>query len=270
MDHTRESFAAIGDQALTLDVFRPTSASCETAVILLHGGGWRVGEPARMHPYARRLAGHGFTALAAQYRLLGQAPWPAQLHDVVSAVAWARSHADQLGVRSDRIVLEGFSAGAHLALMAAGSVDVAAVVAFFPPTHLAVQPSSAVQTDARMLLGPDAQAAAAEAASPIAQARPGYPPTFFLHGGADWMVPPGASRAMYERLVAAGVSADLHVFAGQHHEFSAQTSMIDPVQDEVAAFLRRVAVEPQRFSEEALRENPFAKGPEALAAARRP
>lgn len=268
MDHTPQTYATVGDLALTLDVFKPTSTSCETAVILLHGGGWRVGDRSRMHPYARRLAGHGFTALATQYRLLGQAPWPAQLEDVIAAVTWVRSQAADLGVRAERIVLEGFSAGAHLALMAGGKVNAAAVVAFFPPTRLSVQPAAA-ETDAKMLLGPDAEPAAADAASPMAQVEPGYPPTFFLHGGADWMVSPEASRGMYERLLTAGVSAELHVFAGQHHEFSAQTSMVDPVQDEVAAFLRRVVVEPQTFSEEALRENPFAKGPEALAAARR-
>ena len=267
MDPIQQTFAGSGESALALDIFKPAAPSKETAVLLLHGGGWRMGDRSFMHGYARYLAGRGFTSIAVQYRLLDQAPWPAQLEDVVAAAKWARSHAKELGVRSDRIVLEGFSAGAHLALMAgAKGSDVAAVVAFFPPTRLAVTPSSSGESDTKMLLGPDAKPEAAEAASPIAQVHSAYPPTLLLHGSADWMIAPDASRAMYDRLIAVGAKAELHIFFGEHHEFSIASGMIAPVQDLVADFLRRTVIDPQGHTEEMLRENPFAGGPQAFAA----
>ena len=111
------------------------------------------------------LVGHGFTAVAVEYRLTGEAPWPAQLHDVKRAIRHVRANANALGVDPDRIVLQGHSAGAHLALLAAGTADdpawdppgseygtgagapgdevscaVAAVVAFYPPTDLRTGP----------------------------------------------------------------------------------------------------------------------------------
>lgn len=267
MEPVHEQFAGAGEAALTLDIFRPTGPSNETAVLLLHGGGWRAGDRSRMHPYARHLAARGFAAIAVQYRLLDRAPWPAQLEDVIAAVKWARAHAQDLGVRPDRIVAEGFSAGAHLALMAGGEdLGLAAVVAFFPPTQLALDLSDPAATDARMLLGPDAAPEVAEAASPITRVSPAFPPTMLLHGGADWAVSPASSRAMYHRLIAAGVKAELHLFADEHHEFCAVSDMVVPTQDLVADFLRRIVVAPKEHAELALQENPFAKGPEAFAA----
>lgn len=269
MNPVEQTFAVYGDVSLTLDIFGPTAPSNETAVLLLHGGGWRAGDRSRMHPYARRLAGWGYTAIAVQYRLLDKAAWPAALDDVVAAVSWVRSHAAEFGVRDDRIVLEGFSAGAHLALLAAGQNSaVAAVVAFFPPTRLAIEPMGATDTDAKLLFGPGADPKAAEAASPITLVHSKYPPTMFLHGSADWLVSPEASRAMHDRLIAAGAKSELHVFADQHHEFCAITSMIAPTQDLVADFLRRTVVASVQFAEEMLRENPFAKGPQTFPARR--
>ena len=111
-----------GGRALAADLFRPAAASSlRTAVILLHGGAWRFGSRADMVPYASALARLGFTALAAEYRLLGEAAYPAQLDDVRSVIAWAQAHAAELGIDPGKIALEGFSAGGHLALLAAAT-----------------------------------------------------------------------------------------------------------------------------------------------------
>ena len=92
-----------------------------TAVLQLHGGRWRYGNRKMMADHARSLSELGFTCLPTEYRLLGEAPWPAALHDVKTAIRWTRANADRLGVDPHRIVLQGCSAGTYLALMAAGS-----------------------------------------------------------------------------------------------------------------------------------------------------
>jgi acetyl esterase/lipase len=255
-------YATTGDVELHLDIFRPIGPSRETAVLLLHGGGWRGGDRSFMHGYAKALAAMGFTALAVQYRLLGQAAWPSPLDDVATAVAWTRDNAKMLGVRSDRIVLEGFSAGAHLALMTAGRTPgVSAVVAFFPPVAFSLDPKSEDESDIRHLLGPDATADAANEVSPVTYVSADFPPTFLLHGSADWLVSPLASVRLYRELSLSGVRAELHIFAGEQHEFSMMPHYLEPVQREVADFLGRHVVDPAGHAAHVQAFNPFAKGP---------
>src|SRR5204863_5499187 len=165
--------------------------------ILLHGGGWRVGSKEMMTELAQALAGQGFVALPAQYRLLGQAPWPAPIQDVKSAIRWARRNASTLGIDPHKIALEGFSAGAHLALLAAGTKDVrdysakedadedagvAGVIAFFPPIEFRIGAGGAPGiSEANRLLEGGVNAAEAERARPIAHAIAGC--------AAGWLTP---------------------------------------------------------------------------------
>ena len=111
-----------GNRDLCLDLYEPASSDAtRTAVILLHGGGWRGGNKEMMEVFGPELARHGFVALAAEYRLLGEAPWPAQIEDVKASIRWVRANADQLGIDPNKIALQGFSAGGHLSLLAAGT-----------------------------------------------------------------------------------------------------------------------------------------------------
>ena len=104
-----------------LDVFAPDpAADLHTAVLVLHGGAFRFGDRAAVHPRCQALADRGFTAIAAGYRLLDAAAWPAQLDDARAAVRWVHAHAGELGVDAGRIVAQGHSAGAQLALLVAG------------------------------------------------------------------------------------------------------------------------------------------------------
>jgi acetyl esterase/lipase len=258
--------AAAGRRALNADVYRPDpSQSLHAAVILLHGGAWRMGSRADVAPYARVLARRGFVAIAAEYRLLGEAPWPAQVDDVNDVVAWVRANATELGIHPGKIALEGFSAGAHLALLAAGTSarkadgEVAAVVSFFAPVDLAAPSPPGMPRLVDMLLGPAATAEQVRTASPIHQVARGFPPTFLLAGLADVLLPPAETLRMFDALLQAGVPADLHMYHAHTHEFAALPSMLEPVQEEVALFLRRSVVDPSGHAEENLKLNPFAR-----------
>ena len=60
-------------------VTRPAAGAVDRrcAVIQVHGGAWTIGAPAMLARRSAELAGHGFTAIAVEYRLTGEAPWPA-------------------------------------------------------------------------------------------------------------------------------------------------------------------------------------------------
>src|ERR1700744_2937910 len=84
---------------LKLRVFRTTGAARHpVAVLHLHGGAWRVGNPAMLDSRSTLLAGRGYTVIPVQYPLLGQGAWPAPVTDLRSARRWVACHADDLGV----------------------------------------------------------------------------------------------------------------------------------------------------------------------------
>ena len=105
-------FSDVGGRPLKLDIYKPSAGGNGAAVLLLHGGGWSRGSKDMLAPHATALAEQGFVAIASEYRLTGEARFPAQIHDTKRAIRWVRSHAGELGFDPDRICLEGHSAGA--------------------------------------------------------------------------------------------------------------------------------------------------------------
>jgi acetyl esterase/lipase len=57
---------------------------------------------------------HGYFLATVEYRLSGEAPWPAQIEDCKLAVRWLRANAEKYHVDPTRIAVMGHSAGGHL------------------------------------------------------------------------------------------------------------------------------------------------------------
>jgi acetyl esterase/lipase len=251
-----------GARELRCDVYTPLTASGPLpGLLLLHGGGWRRGNRAIMRGYGLRVGREGYVCVASEYRLVGESPWPAAIHDVKAALRWMRANAAQLGIDPQRIAVQGNSAGAHLALLAAGtanlpefegegghagvSTQVGAVVAIYPPTvfHFdGPRPSGAVPAGA--LLGSEGTAEIARMAGPQAHVSPSFPPTFLIHGSADRVVPPSSSQRMFELLNAARVPVDFHMFAGLPHGFANQPENQRMLAPEIVGFLSRHLQQP--------------------------
>ncbi|MCM1520645.1 MAG: alpha/beta hydrolase [Lachnoclostridium sp.] len=108
-----------GIRDLHVDIFRPDSAKSPLpAVLFVHGGGWNSGDKSLQHGLASAVAAHGYVTMAVEYRLTPEAKYPAGLHDIKTAIRWARHHADSLGIDPDRIAISGCSAGGQLAALA--------------------------------------------------------------------------------------------------------------------------------------------------------
>jgi acetyl esterase/lipase len=293
-DPQRLTYGTGGGRELTLDLFAAQGPSDQrTAVLQFHGGGLRVGSPAMIHAKCAELAEHGITVLAVEYRLLSEAPWPAPIHDVKAAIRWTRAHAGELGIEADRICVHGYSAGGHLALLAAGTPDVAelegegghagvssrvaAVVALYPPIgfHASGPPEPTdtprappVSEDGTVPAGAlfDRQTTEAEArgASPIAHVGPEFPPTMLVHGTADTLIPWRCSVLLHRALVEAGAEADLRLYAGQQHAFDSAPSFRREIAGAAALFYRRTVSDRAALEAEIAQFSPFA------AAGRRP
>ena len=115
------TYARYGDRSLEMDIYRPKGAWGELpAIVCIHGGGWAKGSRVNHAKVAQALAARGYVAATISYRLSGEAPFPAQIHDCKAAVRYLRANAGEYGIDPDRIGAIGHSAGGHLtALLAA-------------------------------------------------------------------------------------------------------------------------------------------------------
>jgi hypothetical protein len=111
-------FAQPEGTTLRLDLARPRDGDGPyPAVVILFGGGWISGSRTGMRERIEYLASHGYVAVAPDYRLAPQHPFPAAVADARECVRWLRRHADEYDVDPDRIGAVGYSAGGHLACM---------------------------------------------------------------------------------------------------------------------------------------------------------
>jgi acetyl esterase/lipase len=214
-----------GGRELLCDIYRPSPQTTKrTAVIHLHGGGFRRGSKAGAR-LARPLAALGYTCISATYRLLPER-WPAQLEDVTSAISWTRNNASDLGVEPDKLVLLGYSAGGYLALATSAQADVrvAACVAFYAGTGTGIG-------------GP----------RPVDQIKHGHPPTMLLHGTADKTVSVDAAVTLYARLREVEAPVELHVVDGVTHIFDAHPEFAEASAVWIDLFLDRHVVRPRVY-----------------------
>ena len=114
--HLGLAFAEYGERELKLDLYRQkdTPAKPQPAVIFIHGGGWYKGDPSSYTPMAQQLATAGFVTANIEYRLAGEATFPAAIQDCKAAVRWLRANAARYHLDPARIGAVGGSAGGHL------------------------------------------------------------------------------------------------------------------------------------------------------------
>ena len=221
-----------------LDVYHPDDGGKRAAVLMLHGGGWRVGSRADLAPHAEALARRGFTAVVADYRLMPDHPWPAQIRDTRAAIKWIRDNADALGIEPDRIAALGYSAGAHLAALAAGDPDGAAAADNLGRAPLnAVIPLEPVigmqggqfelgYSPAWLMFGTERVPLwNVRTASPMTYVRHDFPPSCIFHGAEDVQIPFVASVMMHKALCAVGAVSDLHVISERDVDHTAHSEI---------------------------------------------
>lgn len=239
-------YARIGDQTLSLDIYRPETDQWPPVVLYLHGGGWAVGD--KSDGSSERLEAmtwNGVAVASANYRLTSVATYPAQIHDVKAAVRWLRANGAQRQLAVDRVAIWGASAGAYLASMVGlsagdplleGAVGdhgdqssvVQAVVSWFGPSDL-VQTSRRTWLETRILGVPFENALFAletiapnnsdvRRGSPINRVGPNAPPFLIAHGSLDRIVAESEGRALHDALVRNGCDVTMIILGGAGHE----------------------------------------------------
>jgi acetyl esterase/lipase len=216
------TFASTDGYKLTLDVYRPGyEHGAIPGVLVIHGGTWQTGDNSEGIALNAYLAARDHVVVSINYRLAPEWPFPAARDDVLSALAYVKAYAGELGIDASRLALLGRSAGGQLALLAAytaGDPGIRGVVSLYGPTDMKFgyeHPAPVRLRDTRAVLesylggAPAAAEDAYYAASPINFVTEKSPPTLLIHGAHDGIVPPEESRRLEEKLMQAGVK---HLF----------------------------------------------------------
>ena len=239
-------YARVEGRPLALDIYRPRNPASEQlpAVVWIHGGGWRNGNKSRKAWFLFPLVESGhYVGASIDYRLSGDAPWPAQIHDCKAAIRFLRANAEEFGIDPNRIAVWGNSAGGHLASLLGTSGDVAelegdvGVPSESASSRVACVVSTAGPADfpsyVRLVPGQTRERGAIFglfggsvenrhdellAASPTEYVTSDDPPFLIMNGTADRVVPLQQGELLYRRLLKAGADATFVRIDGARHE----------------------------------------------------
>jgi len=120
---------ATASETQKLDIYLPNEGTGPFPVIVqIHGGAFKSGDKAsgELTPALSGLA-RGYAVVAVNYRLSGEAQFPAQINDIKAAIRFVRANAAQYNLNPDKIATWGGSAGGSLSALAGTSGDVVAL-----------------------------------------------------------------------------------------------------------------------------------------------
>jgi len=248
-------------RSLYLDVFSNNKNNNGVAIVILHGGGWRSGNRQMHHPLAQRLAQLGYSCFTPEYRLSGEAIFPAAVQDVKNAVCWAKQYQKNHNSDTSKMVILGFSAGGELAAFAAvtngimsfddgncrnGFSSTVQALVDIDGTLSFVHPESSEGDDSKKLSAATQWLGMSkkdnfrlwEEASPLSYAGKDTPPALFLnssvaamHAGRDSFINVLSRHQTY---------SEVHDFENSPHTFCLFHPWFDPMVNYIDTFLKRV------------------------------
>jgi acetyl esterase/lipase len=223
-----------GEPDITVRIYRPANATGTLpGIYFIHGGGMILGTVEGEDPTATMICDLvGAVVVSVEYRLSPEHPHPAPVEDCYAGLVWMAKNAAELGVDADRLAIYGASAGGGLTIATAllardrGGPAVSFMMPIYPMIDDRNEtPSSREITDIGIwdrdgnieawgwyLGGKEAdQYAAPTRAADLS----GLPPAFIDVGTVDLFR--DEDIAFAQRLMAAGVPTELHVYPGAYH-----------------------------------------------------
>ena len=208
------------DPTQNMDVYLPANrtATSTRVIVMIHGGGWNAGDKTDMTEFVDSFKSRlpDFAVININYRLALNSTtlFPTQEMDVKAALQYIINHSAEY-VISQKLVLVGASAGAHLALLQGNKYSTPirpkAIVSLFGPTDMADMYNNPtnplVSAGIVSVIGktPTQDPLIYSNSSPVNFVTSASPPTILLHGGVDPLVKASQSFTMKNLLQSAGV-----------------------------------------------------------------
>jgi acetyl esterase/lipase len=237
-------YAVVGDRKLPLDLYIPEkSKQALPLVIWIHGGGWRSGSKANPRK-ALSLLKHGYAVASVEYRLSGEAIFPAAIEDCKAAVSFLRLNAAKYNLDPNRFGAWGSSAGGHLVALLGTTNDVSdfnthdvckqaspavqAVCNWFGPTDFLRMNDFKSRIDHDSPSSPESKFIGGSIqknkqqvarANPITYVSKSDPPMLIMHGDVDQLVPFNQSELLIAALRKQKVESTLYKVKRGDHGF---------------------------------------------------
>lgn len=235
-----------------LDFYYPTNATGPTPLLInMHGGGWSSGHKEEQTSFTA-FTNMGFAVANVEYRMTPQATAPAAVEDVRCAMQYVLKHAQSLNIDPRKIVFQGGSAGAHLALAAGylqndrkydtncndypGVIKVMAVINKYGPSDMwTIRTASSA---ANWLGSRNNEEEFVKSVSPVHMVNANTPPTYTVHGTSDMVVPKSVSSDVLVPVLAEnGVRHQYTIIqGGGHGGFTSEQNT--QINNEITAFIQ--------------------------------
>jgi acetyl esterase/lipase len=127
---TLKTFAYGSSPAEAIDVYAPPNAHGAPVIVMVHGGGWRIGDKSSPGVVGNKMTHwlpQDYILVSVNYGLLPDVKVDAQADAIARSVAYVETHAAEWGGDGNKLILMGHSAGAHL--VALTSADPSVVIA---------------------------------------------------------------------------------------------------------------------------------------------
>lgn len=257
------TYCTVGTRALKLDAFYPKNKNTKpaTAIIIIHGGGWRTGNRTQHYPLAEKLATLGYVCFTPEYRLSTEALFPAAIYDLKAAIRWVRKNAAVYNIDTSKLVSLGFSAGGELAAFMGTTGNMPLFEGTNCNTAMKSNVNAVVDIDGTLAFihpesgeGDDAKGPSAgtswfgyskkqnpelwKAASPLSYADSTTPPTVFINSSVSRM---HAGRTDYINILNQyNIYTEVHEFEDSPHSFCLFDPWFEPTVGYIDAFLKKV------------------------------
>lgn len=255
-------YADYGSRKMPLDLFIPLHKSGPfPVVVMVHGGGWISGNKNMTWPMAQKLALEGYICASVEYRMLLEAPYPAALLDIKTAIRYLRSQAGKWNIDTSFVALYGCSSGGQLAALAASTngedlftdknfypgvsdkiqalIDLDGVIQFLHPLSAETGSITGKPTLATRWLGVHhtENPSRWNEASALSHADSLMPPSLFV--GSQYLRFLAGSEELIARLDSLNIYTEIHRVENSPHPFWLFEPWFTPVSDWVSHFLNR-------------------------------
>lgn len=245
---------AYGTDALQkMDLYLPAGRTTDSTrtIVLVHGGAWVEGDKTEFNSFIpviqQRFPGYAIANINYRLASAGGNYFPTQENDMKAAIDFLSQKRADYRI-SEKLVLLGASAGAHMAMLHAykyGSPSIRAVVDFFGPADMKALYDSTTNPTNKLgivlLLGgtPSTNPSGYSQSSPLTFVTSLSTPTIIFHGLNDTIVPLSQSITLKTKLQNAGVTHQLHLYPNAGHELWPQPVMNDAF-NKIQAFVNSV------------------------------